>query len=213
MKTRSTSDPIKSRLLRAIFGFGLWFTCSTALAQGWINFMNSPGTLITISDSTGIQPVAQGTYYFSLLTAPPGIMDPAQFSFGGLYATNQTTPGRFFGGTFVQAPNWPVGANKSFIIAGWSANLGANWNQAWLHGIFSNSGYFGLSSVGTGIAGGIFDTNRPPLPPLVPFGGKTGIQTGFSLFPVDVPEPSIGAMILVGTALFGVFYRKSEPRL
>src|SRR5579862_7957004 len=131
--------------------------------------MNSPATLFSVRNSDGTPVDLPGTYYFSLLTAPPGTTDPTLFSFSGVYATNLSAAGRFFGGTFLAVPNWAVGTNKAFLIAGWSASLGVDWRQAWLNRTFTAPGYFGLSSIGSGVAGGIIDTNLPPLPPLVPF--------------------------------------------
>jgi hypothetical protein len=163
--------------------------------------MNSPATLFSVKNPDGTDVVLSGTYYFSLLAAPPGVVDFSQFTFTGLYATNQAVAGRFFGGTFLEAPNWVVGTAKSFLIAGWSASLGPTWNSIWLNGDFSSSGLFGLSDIGTGVAGGIIDTNRPPLPPLNLFGGSTGLQSGFSLSPVGLPEPSTATITTVGIAL------------
>jgi len=179
--------------------FNLRFTC--AIAQGWVNFMNSPATLFSVRNSDGVDVGLHGTYFFSLLTAPPDTADFNQFTFTGVYATNQAVAGRFFGGTFLEVPNWPVGTNKSYLIAGWSGSLGPTWNPDWMNSEFSTNGYFGLSLVGFGAAGGIFDTNRPPLPPLNLFGGATGIQSGFSLYPVGVPEPSSVAVTALGVAL------------
>lgn len=153
-----------------------------------------------------------GTYYFSLLVAPAGAADLAQFTFSGLYATNLAFAGRFSGGTFVPAPNWAVGTTKSYFLAGWSASLGADWQQAWLDGVFSQAGYFGLSTIGTGEAGGIIDTNRPPLPPLNLFGGTTGIRSGFTLEPVGVPEPALPVFVGLGTAVvFSVHAFRKNP--
>jgi len=191
------SLPSRSRQL----AFLLSLVCPTAFAQGWINFMNSPTTLFSVRNSNGAQVGINGTYYFSILTAPVGTIDPSQFSFGGLYATNLPVAGRFSWGTFVSVPDWAVGSSKSFMIAGWSANLGFVWNPAWLAGVFTQPGYFGLSAIATGEAGGIISTNLPPLPPLNPFGGGTGLQSGFALFPVDVPEPSTAAIVVLATGL------------
>jgi hypothetical protein len=173
--------------------------------------MNSPATLFSVKNADGSDVGLHGTYYFSLLTAPPDVVDFSQFTFAGVYATNQSVAGRFFGGTFLEVPNWPVGTDKSFLVVGWSASLGPTWNPLWLHNIFSSSGFFGLSPIGEGVAGGIIDTNHPPLPPLNLFGGATGIQSGFSLYPVDVPEPSTIAVAASGIALM-VYVRSRQAR-
>jgi hypothetical protein len=192
---------------QALFGLVLSLVFPSAFAQGWINFLNSPVTLFSVRNSNGTEIGLNGTYYFSLLTAPVGTSDPAQFVFNGVYATNQPVAGRFFGGSFLAVPNWGIGSSKSYLIAGWSASLGFTWNPAWLDGVFSSSGYFGMSPIGTGVAGGIFDTNKPPIPPLNLFGG-TGIQAGFSLYPVDVPEPPSAAIATLGAGLLFFWSRR-----
>lgn len=193
---------------RALCALLLSLIFPSAFAQGWINFMNSPATLFSVRDSTGAQVGINGTYFFSVLTAPLGTIDPGQFTFGGLYATNLQVAGRFAGGAFVSAPNWAAGTSKSFMIAGWSANLGFVWDPAWLTGVFSHPGYFGVSAIATGEAGGIISTNLPPLPPLNPFGGGTGLQSGFSLYAVDVPEPSTAQITALGTGLIFLWRRR-----
>lgn len=191
---------------QALLGLLTYFMLPSLFAQGWINFINSPTTLFSVRSSGGAEVGINGSYYFGLLTAPPGTVDPAQFSFSGVYATNAAVAGRFLGGTFLPVPNWEVGTSKSYLIAGWSGSLGSEWNAAWLDGMFSRTGYFGLSAIGTGVAGGIFDTNMPPIPPLNLFGG-TGIQAGFSLFPVGVPEPATAAIVAVGVAVLTLLAR------
>ena len=188
-------------MTRPILFLSLNLSLTCATAQGWVNFMNSPATLFSVRNSDGVDVGLHGTYFFSLLTAPQDTVDFSQFTFTGVYATNQAVAGRFFGGTFLEVPNWPVGTNKSYLIAGWSGSLGPIWNPVWMNGDFSTNGYFGLSTPGFGSAGGIFDTNRPPLPSLNLFGGATGIQSGFSLYPVGVPEPSSVAVTALGVAL------------
>jgi hypothetical protein len=65
------------------------------------------------------------------------------------------------------------------------------WNPAWLEGNFSRFGWFGLSSIGTGAAGGTDGTTA--LFPLNLFGGPTGIQTGFYLYPALATQLTITA--------------------
>lgn len=209
---RPTSPISHGLFLKRTFFALLFLAAFSAFPQGWVNFMNSPATLFSVVDPGGPHVSSIGTFYFSLLTAPAGTGDPAQFTFSGLYATNQATAGRFFGGTFLAAPNWAIGSSQAYLIAGWSASLGYEWNQAWLNGVASGSGYFGVSSIATGIAGGIFDTNKPPIPPLNLFGGATGIASGILLYPVDVPEPSTAALAACGAGLL-FHWRRRSPAL
>ena len=187
------------------------FTTAAAFAQGIINFANNPGTLISIGiwPPPVIGPPSLGSYYFALLTAAPGTKDPRQFTFSGLYATNTATAGRFSGGYDIEAPGWAAGTIKSFMVAGWSASLGQNWNQEWLAGNFDKIGFFGLSGIGTDAAGGFF--GNWPLPPMNVFGGALGIPSGFSLFPVPaVPEPAAASLAALGVAML-IAYRRNRP--
>src|SRR5262249_15326950 len=96
-----------------------------------------------------------------------------------------------------------------FEVVGWSSNEGPTFNPAWLTG--SGFGYpfsyFGVSSIGTGFAGGATSTGL--LPNLNIFGGATGIQTGFTLRPI--PEPSGMALAAFGAALLMIFRRGMRP--
>jgi hypothetical protein len=105
----------------------------------------------------------------------------------------------------VQRGLWDFGTRlgawvtKSFFVAGWTADLGHDWNQRWMSGIFGTQGHWGISMIATGVAGGFDGTG--PLPPLNLFGGATGVQSGFVLHTVEpVPEPSILGMTLLGAA-------------
>jgi hypothetical protein len=187
----------------------LSFLFSSVLGQGWVNFRNDSESLFSVRNAEGAAVGLNGTYYFSLLTAPAGTIDIGRFTFSGVYATNLSVAGRFFGGSTVAVPNWAIGASESYLIAGWSASLGIDWNPGWLDGVFSVSGNFGLSSISTGIAGGFISTNQPPLPPLNLFRGATGIPTGFSLYPVSVPEPSAVALAVTGMGLMLFAYRRT----
>ena len=176
--------------------------------QGTVTFMNGPGTLISAGASGQQTAIAgpAGSYYFGLLIASPGITEPTQFMFSGIYATNVGTPfpGQINGGESIGVPGWAFTSTMSFFVAGWSSSLGHDWNQQWLASQFGAPGYFGVSSIATGTSGG------PGLPPYVPlplFGGPTGIQTGFDLLPV--PEPSVLSLGVAGGALLlARFYRR-----
>jgi len=115
--------------------------CSTSVfSQGLVNFFNNATTLIS-SSGTAIQG-SPGTYYFALLTAPVGTTDPALFTFSGAYGTNQATAGRFTGGVNVPIPGWYPGTTRAFMVAGWSASKGHDWNSNWVIG-FGHEWYVG----------------------------------------------------------------------
>ena len=82
--------------------------------------------------------------------------------------------------------------NSLWLVAGWSASLGHDWNQAWMSGSFASSGYFGLSMLGVGAAGGPAGGVPAPALPLFSFG--TSIMNGWNLEPV--PEPSAALVML-----------------
>jgi hypothetical protein len=184
----------------------------TTYAQGLVNFFNPSMNFVTAGPVAQETPISgpADSYYFGLLIAPPGTMDSSQFTFTGVYATNLAT-GRLYGGTSVPVPGWSPGTTESFLIAGWSASLGHDWNIQWQSGIFSFAGSFGVSSIGTGVSGGV---GVPTSPALDLFGGPnspTGIQTGWNLAPVSaVPEPLPLSLALLGTLIFILERERNE---
>jgi len=179
---------------------------SGAFAQGLVNFFNNTTTLVSSGTSTSTATAISGSpgaYYFALLTSPVGANT---FTFSGAYGTNQAVAGRFFGGASVQISGWAAGTARDFEVAGWSADLGATFNPAWLT-TAPSTGFFGVSSLGTGQAGG--STATGTLPNLNIFGGQTGIQSGFALTGGGiVPEPSSMALAGLGAAALLIFRRR-----
>jgi hypothetical protein len=185
--------------------------------QGIINFQNSGQTLISVGNwfSTSVMPNSTAaTFYFALLTAPPGSTAQSAFTFTGLYATNTaaTTGGRLSGGNGIQVPGWGAGVSMSYEIVGWDASLGHSFNTAWLttgpptlrYGVYS---FFGISPIATGTAGGTEPLTGNTLPPYNLFGGATGIPTGFTLNGT-VPEPSGITLAGLGAAIILIFARR-----
>jgi hypothetical protein len=195
---------------RNLIILSLSLVTSAAVAQGLVNFYNNPNTLVGPWPYEGVYaglPLA-GSFYFGLLTAPPGTSDPRLFSFSNVYGTNGNIAGRFTGGSGVEVPGWAPGTTRSFMVASWSKNLGHQWDPGWLSGNFASPGLFGLSSIGTGMAGGFDGTSS--IFALSVFGGSSGIQTGFYLYPVGlIPEPSIAALTFLGGAML-MFYRRGK---
>jgi len=171
-----------------------------AFAQGLVNFVNNPQSLISANIGGNVASIsgAAGSYYFGLLTSSNGAA--GSFTFTGVYGTNSgVAAGRFSGGS-VAVNGWAPGATLSYQVVGWSSSLGATFNNAWLTKA-PTGGLFGESSIATGSAGG----GPQSLPPLQPFGG-TGIPTGFTL--VSVPEPSSMALAGLGAAALLIFRRR-----
>ncbi len=196
---------------RNLIILSLSLVTSAAIAQGLVSFYNNPNTLIGPwpywGGAYGGYPQA-GAFYFGLLTAPAGTTDPRQFSFSNIYGTNLDVAGRFTSGSGVSVAGWAPGTTRSFMVASWSKNLGHQWDTGWLSGNFASPGGFGLSSIGTGMAGGFDGTSS--IVALSVFGGSSGIQTGFYLYPVGpIPEPSIAALTFLGGAML-VLYRRGK---
>ena len=198
----------------------IW-TSSRLFAQGTVNFLNNPSSLVSVQNIPGGQPYllpALGSsylspFYFGLFTAPAGSTSGADFTFSGVYATNTTVAGRFDGGSGVTVPGWMPGTAMSYEIVGWNGQ--PTWNQSWVTDPNKGSPLaFGISGIGTGVAGGNVPTGT--LAPLDLFGGTTGIQGGFTLFTtfVSVPEPSSTSLICIGaTALLFNYQRGRNRRL
>jgi hypothetical protein len=178
-----------------------------AFAQGFVNFFNTAGTLVSSGPAGNTATLAAGNpgaYYFGLLTSASG--NAGSFTFAGVYATNQTFAGRFTGGGGVTVAGWGPGVTMSYEVAGWSANLGATFNSSWLTTPPTTpNGFFGISGIGSGQAGG--STAAGSFPNLNLFGG-TGLTSGFNLSPTSVPEPASMALAGLGAAALLIFRRR-----
>ena len=181
----------------------VWLIAATTSAQGLVNFANTPTTLVS-AGWPGYETVVSGlpgTWLFGLLIAPVGTTARDQFVFTAVYATNQITPGTLYGGMNVPVVPWAPGVRMSYEIAAWSPSMGQLYEPGWLQGDFrpNAEGFFGVSAIGTGVAGGFDGTSN--LPPLDLFGGPTGIQSGFNItHMVWIPEPSCAALAALGVA-------------
>jgi hypothetical protein len=181
------------------------------LAQGLVNFWNSPTTLVSYQSAAGFLepiPATPGQFYFGLFLGPYGTTDPLAFSFTGRYATNITSPGIFSGGAGIAVPGWPQPQYepRSYLVHGWSADLGHDWNPEWVQGVFPGGGsrsVFGTSGIGTAFN---FGTN---IIPFNLFGSQSGINSGFTLD--VVPEPFSSALLFLGIANL-LLWRKLLPR-
>ncbi len=188
------------------FFFTIGVLSTPALGQGLVNFFNNSTTLVS-AEGTAIQGPRE-SYYFGLLIAPVGTTDPRFFTFSGAYGTNQLTAGRFSGGGNVAIANWPAGQTRAFMVAGWSAALGHDWNPEWLIRYPYGPGFLGFSTIGEGVAGG-FD-GYGSLPSLNIFGVRT-INSGFALYVLFPPprliviSPYAQSVVAGATAVFSAF--------
>jgi len=213
----------------------------SAFAQGTVNYLNGPTTLISTNSSalssggTGPTATTAGGFFYALFTAPTTTTSIGSISellsggwtFSGLYAANTaaTTGGRFTGGGGVAtSQGWAAGVSQSYVILGWSAGLGAQntnilarlngatlsggmWSGGGLTGA-DNGQFIGLSPIGNGAAGG----GASGFPAFGLFGAPSGqgnpIQTGYSLYVVNVPEPTTFALAGLGAAALVIFRRR-----
>jgi hypothetical protein len=185
-----------------------------AFAQGTINFQNSGQTLVTATINGNTAAIGNSTsgstFYFGLLISPS--TGAANFTFTGLYATNTaaTTGGRLGGGNGIPVPGWGGGVVMNYELVGWSSTAGHDFNTAWVNadGSVGNrpQDLFGISSIGTGAAGGL-DAGGNALPTYNLFGGN-GITSGFNLTGATVPEPTSMALAGLGAAALLIFRRR-----
>jgi hypothetical protein len=151
-------------------------------------------------------------YTGSLTTTNP--LDPA-FTFTGLQATNWQFGG-FRGSLLQPVPGWgapsggtyDTGERKYFLLVGWSANLGLDWEtisgriatgfseKDWI-----GDAFYGVSQLGNGYGGG----GPSNLPPSTLFGISTampgGLTSGFDLYLIPEPTTFTLASLGAGTML------------
>jgi len=213
-----------------------------AYSQGTVNFANNASTLVSTNAAytgggTGTTATNLGGFSYALFTAASTVTTAGSaldlltptWTFTTLTAANTATAsgGRLNGGAGVVVPTgWPAGVTNSFLVAGWSSNLGtwANVQSLITGGSFATSGgsryqvagnpaagsFLGISAVSFGASGG----GTAALPSFSLFGSTptaqgTPLNTGFALFPVvAVPEPSSFALAGLGAAALMIFRRR-----
>jgi len=183
-----------------------------AFAQGLIQFANGPTTLISYSpagNTAAIPASTVGSYFYGLLI---GSSAAGPFTFANVLATNTAAGSKMGPATYQPAvTGWAAGATMFYEVAGWSSSLGTTFNNSWLTGnvpkpandpVWGTGGFFGLSSIASGVA------TASPAPPFPLFGG-TGLP-GFVLGSVGsvVPEPSSMALAGLGAAALLIFRRR-----
>ena len=172
------------------------------LAQGLVNFYNDANNpvlaqpLVSPAQPSTIMSGPRGSFYFGLLVYDR-IIGINSVTFTGIYGTNTGVNGLFDGGT-VAVPGWIPGTSTNFMIAGWSADMGHDFNYSFLSG--PTGGDFG-AVVGVGVAG-----NGSTVPALSPWGSGS-LTDLLDLRNSLVPEPSAAALIAVGAGVL-LLHRK-----
>jgi hypothetical protein len=137
-------------------------------------------------------------------------------------ATNGVIPGGLFGpggASGVAIDGWAFPTNEFsylssgreyFMIAGWSTSLGTSWEQlsdllADNFATFSAPGFFGVSTIGNGYAGG-----GPLLLPESLFGNNAVTQGvgAFTMYEIPIPEPTTMALAGLGGLSLLLFSRR-----
>ena len=182
-----------------------------------VNYLGSSLVNGTVGTAPGSSAAPAG-YLYALLaqsytsgptvSATLGNVLSGGWTFTGLLGTNALAAGSINGvADATSTAGLALASGNQFVIVGWSATLlGLNswsaFSTALLNATFTNGGYVGISSVGTGT--GIAS------PPQALFIG-TGITTGFTLFSTTVsavPEPGTMALAALGGASLLLFRRK-----
>jgi hypothetical protein len=220
--------------MKTLFAFlAAILAVASTFGQGLVSVFNTPTTPFQTNIFGAIGGVANaGTFDFEVLTAPSTVTSvdsslqdllTSTWSDTGIFAQNTTFPGRM-STTNQVANNWPAGSEQSFIILGWTANLGTfhdvmselagaylgteEGSYTWFGGGF-DYGFLGATTVGTAFAGG----GASGLPPFALFGSATNVQgtpisTPTELYHIFVPEPTVAAMAGLGAAVMLIFRRR-----
>jgi hypothetical protein len=220
-----------------------------AYAQGSITVANTTTTLFrTNAVGAPAQGGTAGTalsatgpgYYYEVLTAPSTVttVDASLqalvqagtvWSDTGLHAQNTGIAGRMSSAS-TAVSSWGAGVAQSYIIVGWSGNLGTTWSAvaADLNGSTLNGGvwggnlqtvaaalpgnaFVGATLVGWRQAGGVVGSSTIPTPVIfgtVDDAQGTTLKTSTDLFVVGVPEPTSFALIGLGSAALLIFRRR-----
>src|SRR5689334_22325401 len=112
------------------------------LSQGTVFFQNPAGgfnistNALAIGGAVGPTAATAQGFYYGLFVAPStvstidtslqNLLTPT-WTFTGVYATNTGLVGRLNGGT-PTVPNWPAATFETYLIVGWSSNLGHDWS-------------------------------------------------------------------------------------
>jgi hypothetical protein len=178
-----------------------------ACAQGWVNFSNIGGQLVT-NFCTG-QPIAVGsTFLAALYYADDSISDEALFvQLGGSTAFGPR-PGLFSAGSR-SAPTPVVGGFGMFQLKAWEADFGMTYEQALnappINGRTTLLGKSVIFRVNTADIFSPFDE--------IPSLGASGFQ-GFKVGSPEtcIPEPAPFSLVVLGLVAAWILHQKRHKR-
>jgi len=209
-----------------------------AFAQGSISVNNTTTTQFRTNavgspsqgGTAGLALSATGPgYFYEVLTAPSTVTSvdaslqallTSTWSDTGMHPVNGALAGRMSSAT-TAVSSCGVGVAQSYIIVGWSGNLGSTWGQVsaelngatlsggvWSGGNFlatAGDAFLGATVVGWRQAGGVVGSTTIPTPLIfatVDDAQGTTIKTTTDLFVVGVtPTPEPTSMALAGLGL------------
>jgi hypothetical protein len=150
--------------------------------QGVVQFVNTTSTRLTTNDLHGNVGFTTGVnaYRIGLYIAPQGTTDPNVFSLMNPTAVNRTGSGG-------------DGQTIAFQVRAWSYYAGSTYEEAVLYA-GPGTVYRGSSTIGQVIPA-IGSATPPAL-----FGTQPEHIGGFTLTPI-IPEPSTGALVVLGAAV------------
>lgn len=215
--------------MRTLFILSLVCAANACLGQGEVYFNNSSISKVSTNSypggpPTGLTTTNANAYYYALFVAPATVstvngvvFNDSNWTFTGDYATNTVAvAGHFYGGTnpdqSTSVPGYAAGTSASFIVIGWSANIGSNVAalEAWYNFPLS-TGWFGQSDVSANrtLGGGLY-----PAPAIFASSGSTptlGEIGGFTFgFVYAVPEPSTLTLFGLSTCALIAHWRRQK---
>lgn len=169
-------------------------------AQGTVNFANTTGSLVTDATLANASVNSLQQIYVALYWAPES--DPTNLRQIGAISSapvGTPTPGRFLAGTRSTGPETAGGASAIFQVRAWELAYGSTYEAAIaapnMGGRPAKRGSSNTFTATTGNPGGT---------PATTAGALTGLQS----FAVDVPEPSVIALGVIGAGALLLLRRR-----
>ena len=201
----TTTTRVSTNAIAGGAATGLTFAAGAGTSYYYALFSST--STQNIGGATNANAGAVGTYAFN-----DGSWYFNNPSFGPDYGTNTLTAGRFntteADPANSQGTQVTSGASQSFVVIGWSSNIGSTVAQliTWYNtaGHLGIDGWIGQSSTSAFMSPGTGGVN--PVPGL--FGTGSGLIPGFTLGLVIAPEPSTIALAGLGGLSLLLFRRR-----